>query len=273
MTPSTTTSAIAREYLRVSVDKSGRERSPEEQHDDNERAAEANGWALGEPYRDVGSASRYANGGNGTVRPGFDRLVADLERGRFGAGVLVLWEASRGSRRLSEWARFIETCEAAGVRIHVTTHQRTYDVSNARDRRTLQEDGTDSEYESAKTSARARRASAAAAAEGRPHGRVPYGFRRRYNPDDGKLAAQEIEPVEAAVVRELFDRLEWGHSLRAIARDLETRGIRSRGGKVFSPEHLRSLAVADAYRAKRTHRGTLTDAVWPAIVSGVSGWR
>jgi site-specific DNA recombinase len=256
----------AREYLRVSVDKSGRERSPEEQHDDNERAAEANGWALGEPYRDVGSASRYANGGNGTVRPGFDRLVADLERGRFGAGVLVLWEASRGSRRLSEWARFIETCEAAGVRIHVTTHQRTYDVSNARDRRTLQEDGTDSEYESAKTSGRSLRAAASSAVEGRPHGRVPFGYRRVYDPATGRLAGQEKEPVEAAVVAELFDRLDRGHSLRAIARDFETRGVRSRTGKVFSAQHLRSLALGDVYRAKRIHRGELTDGKWDEIV-------
>jgi site-specific DNA recombinase len=46
----------------------------------------------------------------------------------------------------------------------------------------------------------------------------------------------------------------------------EARGVRSCGRKVFSPEHLRSLAVTDAYRAKRTHRGTLTDAAWPAIV-------
>jgi site-specific DNA recombinase len=120
---------------------------------------------------------------------------------------------------------------------------------------------TDSEYESAKISARSRRA-----ADGRPHGRVPYGYRRRYDPVTGRLAGQEIEPVEAAVVLELYDRPERGHSLWAIARDLEARGVRSRTGRVFSPEHLRSLTLADAYRAKRIHHGTLTDATWPAIV-------
>jgi hypothetical protein len=56
------TTTTARECLRVSVDKSGRERSPEEQHGDNQRVAAEHGWQLGEPYRDVGSASRYANG-------------------------------------------------------------------------------------------------------------------------------------------------------------------------------------------------------------------
>lgn len=49
-----------REYLRVSQDKSGRERNPEEQHDENAEAAGGWGIALGEPYRDVGSASDFA---------------------------------------------------------------------------------------------------------------------------------------------------------------------------------------------------------------------
>jgi site-specific DNA recombinase len=273
----TTTTTTVREYLRVSLDKSGRERSLEEQHDDNARAAGEHGWQLGEPYRDVGSASRFANG-NG--RAGFDRLTADLEAGRFGAGVLVLWEASRGSRRLSEWARFLELCEAAGVRIHVTTHNRTYDPGNARDRRTLQEDGTDSEYESAKISGRSLRAAAAAAAEGHPHGRIPYGYRRRYDPATGRLAGQEPEPVEAAVVREVYDRLERGHSLRAIARDLEARGVRGRpptgrrAGEppaVLTAERLRDLVLHDAYRGKRRHRRgdvvEIVDAQWPALVT------
>jgi hypothetical protein len=63
---SPTTSTTAREYLRISVDKSGRERSPEEQHADNERAAAEHGWALGDPYRDVRSASRYCGALDGT---------------------------------------------------------------------------------------------------------------------------------------------------------------------------------------------------------------
>ena len=87
----TTTTALrtAREYLRVSMDRSGRERSNDEQHADNQREAEANGWALGEHYADVGSASRYAT----KARGNFETLVADLAADRFGAEVLILWES------------------------------------------------------------------------------------------------------------------------------------------------------------------------------------
>jgi site-specific DNA recombinase len=270
--PSTLT---AREYLRISLDKSGRERSNDEQHDDNERfRAEIGARLLGAPYRDNGSASRYAT----KARGDFDQLVADLKADRFGADLLHMWESSRGSRRVGEWVMLIELCEERGVRIPVTTHGRVYDPANPRDRRSLLEDAVDSEYESAKLSTRARRATAANAADGKPHGRVPFGYRRRFDPVTRKLVAQEPEPAEAPVVVELFERLAAGHSLRGTAADFEKRGIRSRSGIVLSAQALRSMALRPLYAGQRSHaagtmtqqerrrRATLTDAQWPALV-------
>jgi DNA invertase Pin-like site-specific DNA recombinase len=274
MAPASTSTLLAREYLRVSFDKSGRERSNDEQHGDNERAAAEHAWTLAKPYRDTGSASRYAT----KRRDGFDRLVADLEADRFAAQVLILWESSRGSRRLSEWARFLELLEERGVRVHVTTHGRTYDLTNPRDRRTLHEDGVDSEYESGKISTRAKRAQAANAANGKPHGRVPYGYRRTYDPTNGRLLGQEPEPEEAKIIVELYDRLLAGHSLKSIARDFAARGIASRNGVPFKPETLRPMALAPLYAGWRSHvpgdmsrqerlrRSTLVEATWPPLV-------
>jgi DNA invertase Pin-like site-specific DNA recombinase len=259
----------ATEYLRVSKDASGRLRSVDEQDTENRQAAAAAGWTLTDPYVENGaaSASRYAR----HRRAGFDKLVGDLEAGRFAAEVLILWEPSRGSRRLSEWARFLELLEERGVRLHVTSHGRTYDLANARDRRSLHEDGTDSAYESDKVSMRARRAQAAQAAAGRPNGVVPFGYQRRYDEVTRRLVAQEPEPAEAKIVRELFDRIGAGHSFRSIAADFEQRGVRSRSGKVFSPQHLRSLATKRSYVGQRVHRpregeAAVTEAVWPPIV-------
>jgi DNA invertase Pin-like site-specific DNA recombinase len=253
----------AREYLRVSVDKSGRERSIDEQHQDNARFADEHGWHVGDAYRDVGSASRYARNGRG----GYDTLVQDLQQGRFGADVLVLWESSRGSRRVGERVTLIELAEEHQVRIAVTTHARIYDPSNPRDRRSLLEDAVDSEYESGKLRDRAKRAAAANATEGRPHGRVPYGYRRRYDERTRKLIAQEPAPTEAPIVRELFDRLQRGHSLRSIAVDFDARGVRTRSGKTWSTQHLRSIVTKRLYIGERVHKGQVTKAeAWPAIV-------
>jgi DNA invertase Pin-like site-specific DNA recombinase len=238
-----------REYLRVSVDRSGRARSIEEQHSENQAAAAARGVILGDPYRDESiSASRYST----KIRDGFARVLNDLERGRFGADELWLWESSRGSRKVGEWVQLIELCEQQKVSVHVMTHSRTYDPANGRDRRSLLEDAVDSEYESGKISARAKRAAAANAAAGRPHGRAPYGYRRRYDERTRQMITQEPEPTEAQVIRELFDRIKSGHSLRSIAADFEARGIRTRTGKPFSAQHLRTLALTSAYAGFRT---------------------
>ncbi|MGH3696912.1 MAG: recombinase family protein [Pseudonocardiaceae bacterium] len=267
----------ARDYLRVSLDRSGRARSLEEQHADHVRVAGEQGWTLGEcSYRDESvSASRYSS----KVRGGFDALIADLEADRFGAGVLMIWESSRGSRRVGEWVRLLELCEQRSVWIFVTTHGRCYDPGNGRDRRSLLEDAVDSEYESAKMSTRGRRAAAANAVAGRPHGRIPYGYRRVFDPQTRVLLAQEPEPGEAEVVAELYRRLIQGHSLKGIARDLGQRGIRTRSGAVWTPQHLRSLAIKPVYAGLRSHNpggsgaGRLVDldglleGQWPGLVS------
>jgi site-specific DNA recombinase len=267
----------AREYLRVSLDRSGRGRSLEEQHADHVRVAGEQGWILVEnSYRDESvSASRYSRKG----RDGFDALIADLECDRFGAQVLMIWESSRGSRRVGEWVRLLELCEQRSVSIFVTTHGRCYEPGNGRDRRSLLEDAVDSEYESAKISTRARRAAAANAVAGRPHGRIPYGYRRVFHPQTRALITQEPEPGEAPVVAELYRRLIQGHSLRGIARDFQARGIQTRSGGTWSAQHLRALAIKPVYAGLRAHipgrRGghvmvdlnSLYEGNWPGLVS------
>lgn len=261
----------AREYLRVSQDRSHRARSVDEQHGDNERAATDNGWTLAESYRDNDrSASRYAK----KAREGYDQLIADLRADRFKADVLVLWESSRGSRKVSEWVVLLELLEARGVKIYVTSHGRTYDPKNHRDRRSLLEDSVDSEYESGKTSDRVRRAAEAAAKEGRPNGRAPFGYRRVYDERTRELVRQEPDPATAPLVRELFDKVHAGHSIRSISRDWEARGVTTRSGKPFTPSHLRSLLVMRAYVGERVHNpehlavtpDMVTEGIWEPIV-------
>jgi site-specific DNA recombinase len=273
----------ARELLRVSKDKSGRERSNEEQHTDNARAAVRLRWALGEPYSDIGSASRFAR----KVRLDFIRLMADLGTDRFGADILIMWESSRGSRKLSEWVALIELCEVRGVRIFVTSDGKLYDPTDARDRRSLQEDATDAEYESAKTSKRTRRAAAATAEAGRPNGPAPYGYRRVFDSSTGASTGQEPDPTEAPVVVDIYRRIMAGEPLTMIAAEFNGRGIQTRPRRrpgaseastaPWTPQTLRSVALSRTYIAERTHDpdgrvgkpspgAVHYPAAWPALV-------
>lgn len=245
----------AREYLRVSADDTGELESPQQQHEVNQRHADRNGWTLGEPYAEATavSASRYSK----KRRDAFGRLVADIEGGTFGAQVLILWESSRGSRRVGEWVSLIEACEDAGIVIYVTAHSRVYDPAEDRDRRSLLEDAVDSEWESSKLSKRLRRSEAARAEAGRPHSKAPFGFRHLFDPVTGRLLQRVEEPAEAAIVRELFGRLHKGDSLESIKRDfaergLRTRGVKSRPPRPFSAEYLRNMAFTASYAGLRT---------------------
>ncbi|MFT3661743.1 MAG: recombinase family protein [Gordonia sp. (in: high G+C Gram-positive bacteria)] len=268
---------VAREYLRVSRDSDGSGKSVTQQHDENASAIAAQGWdAHPGPYKDDDrSASRYAR----REREGFKQLIDDLEADSFDAGVLVLWESSRGSRRVGEWVDLIDLCQLRGVRIWVTTHNRLYDPDNSRDRRTLLEDAVDAAYESDKTRERIKRDAAAAAKAGRVHGKNIYGYRRHYRhtPTGAKIDRIEPDPEQAPVVTEAARRVLDGESYYAIAKDYNARGIpprRPSHAKDGRRKHfgwtggaIKQMLSMPAYAGKRAHNGEIVaDAVWPALI-------
>jgi DNA invertase Pin-like site-specific DNA recombinase len=263
----TRTAAI---YGRVSRIVNGRgERSPQQQEAEARKACEANGWPIGAVYLDPDrSASRFAT----KARERFRELVADLATGRY--GVLVLWESSRGSRELEEWARLLNTCREHDVLVHVVSHGRTYNMRNGRDWRSLAEDGVDSQYESEKTSARIRRDMAASAKAGRPHGKVKYGYSRRYHPETRELVAQEVDPETAPIVRRIFANVVEGVPISTIVRQLNAEGIKSPTGKAWTRNVVRNMALSPTYIGKRRHNGggELHDGTWPALVDEPTYW-
>lgn len=265
---------IARDYRRLSDAKGGT--SLADQGTDNAASADDNGWVLhGTPYIDDGlSASRYAK----KKRDDFEQLIADLRSGpsgresQFGADVLMLWESSRGSRKVGEWVSFIELCEEKRVRIWVTTHERLYDPSNGRDRKSLIEDAVDSEYESYKTHRRVSRSAAAQARLGRPYGEAPYGLMPVYDPKTGKLSNWVTDPVRSIVPRELFRLLELHVPMADITRRFAKRGYTNRSGRPFTHEHLADMSRRHSYTGIRAYKGTLYEAVWDAVVPRKRFW-
>jgi site-specific DNA recombinase len=258
-------------YDRVSDDQGGRSRSTDQQGTANQEAAEQAGWRLMARYPEPDrSASRFAK----KDRPQWTRLLADVAAGRL--DVVVLWESSRGDRKLTGWSTFLDLCRERGVLVHVTSHRHTYDLSNPRDWKALAEDGIDSAWESEKTSLRIRRDLADAAAQGKPHGRVRYGFTRRYDPDSRELVAQEAHPEHAPVVREIIGRVAAGEAVSVLQRDLYERGVPNpTGGEHWARSTIVALVLNGvAYIGKRRHNdGPLLDGNWPALVEEDVYWR
>lgn len=250
--PRLVTVRLFREFLRVSKDRSGREKSPTQQHADHVRDAEANGFGLhGSPYREIGSASKY----NPKERDEFPRLIADLRAGRFGADGLAMWEGSRGSRKVSEWALLLDLLAEGRKLVWVSTHRRMYDPLNPRDRRTLLEEAVDAEYESGKSSERLRRDAADRAAEGAPGGRLSWGYRSVYDERSGRLVRREPdwESGRPELVNELFDRFVAGTPLSRIERDWAAKGIVNGKGAPFRSVDLRHMLRNRTYIGERVH--------------------
>jgi site-specific DNA recombinase len=237
-------------YARVSLDKRDG-RSVAEQETDGRRACEAEGWSIADTYRDNGrSASRFAT----KDRPEWRRLLADLDGGRF--DVLVLWEPSRGSRDLEDWAGLLRRCQRQRVLIHVTSHGHTYDPSSARDWKTLADDGVDSAHESNKTSARIRRTKVAQAAAGKPDGRFPIGYERVYDPRTRSLIEQRPDPATAPIVRDVFERIVRGDPISVIAADLG-----------MGRSTVRRIATNPTYIGVRRYNGEDHPGDWEPLVS------
>lgn len=286
MTATTARTLVAREYLRVSADKSGKLKSLADQHTDHEDLAAERGWLLGTPYAETGaaSASRYGR----KTRPGFESLTADLESGTFGADILLLWESSRGSRKTWEWVRLIEALADASVLVYVAADERMYDPANARDRKSLRDSASDAEFESDKISKRVNRGMRASAQAGRPHGQPPYGYGREHkiNGDGERVIRQVPVPAEADIVRGIFTDLAGGHSLRAIVARLNAGRVPTRAGTPWNTTLVRSIATNPQMIGMRLHLAgskggrrprfgpaDLIQGTWPAIVEPDLFWR
>lgn len=225
------------------------------------------GWE-DRPYSDEVSASWFGT----KQRGGWAEVLRDVEAGEL--DVLVLWESSRGDRRLTEWSRLLDTAKERGVRIHITSHERTYDLAVSRDWKTLAMDGVDSQAEVNVLSARIRRGVAAAARDGRPAaGPIPYGYRRVYDQMSGALVAQEPDDRTAPIVTEVFARVAKSEPLGRIADDLNARGVTPPGertnnrmtSKGWYRERIRKIAQSRTYLGERKHKGDWHPAGWPAL--------
>jgi len=255
-------------YQRVS---DGTDKSVEEQNRANEAAARGFGWQT-ITFSDKVSASRFTN----KPRPGWDALVKEVQAGRL--NYVVMWEGSRGDRKLATWAAFLDACRDTGTGIYVTSRARLYDMRNSEDWETLARQGVKSAAESEDISLRTLRGVAGAIELGLPTGRIPYGYRRTYTHESDRrkpLQHQEEHPDEAPLVAEIIGRIAKSEAISAIVKDLDRRDKTTRAGGKWSRSSITRLVTEGVvYIGKRRQNGgPLQDGNWPPIVDEDVYWR
>lgn len=249
---------VADIYGRKSTDDRGK--SVHDQLTEAEEAIGEHGWRLGRVFSDDNrSASRFAR----KVREDFAELLAHIESG--GCELLILWESSRGSRKLAEWAGFLDLVREHGVLIYVVSHGRTYDCRVSRDWKILATDGVDAHAESNLLSDRVQRGKRRGAASGRPAGKLQFGFRRIYD-DAGQFVEQVEHPEQGPLVREAARRVLAGEACNTIAADFNARGIPGPRGGRWDLTQIKRLCVMPSYAGLRQHQGQVVGkAGWPGI--------
>lgn len=192
-------------YTRVSRDtKNGR--SVDDQERECRAECDRRGWPVRALFCDNSiSASRY-----GSRRPEWEKLKTELRQD----DVLVVWEASRTARDLEEFVSLRNLCAEKGVALSYSG--RVLDLTLGDDRFVGGLDALIAERESEQIRVRVLRGKRAGALEGRPAGRVPWGYRV------ASPGVWEPDPVEAPRIKEAVERILSGESYSAVYRWLQT---------------------------------------------------
>lgn len=194
-------------YLRVSSDEQAGEghASLDVQRLRCQEYAERHGWPVVEVYSEAESAF------NGDCRLEFQRMVAGASAGKFQH--VIVFSASRFSRRAAETLQVVEQLRHAGAQVHSTAEDLTNFLM-------LGMQAVINEVESRRISERVKPSLQHMAEQGlwpRGHPR-PCGF--QFAPD----RILRHDPVEAATVRSLFARYYEGASLGQLAREGKATG-------------------------------------------------
>jgi len=191
------------------------------------------GWTLVATFTDDASGAT-------ADRPGLQQALRVARAGRF--DVLLVYRVDRFSRRLSDLLDLLNELEEAGVAFASATEP--FDTSTSIGRMLVQLLGVFAEFERETIIDRVTKGMAMKASKGKwPGGSRPYGFCV-----DRETHRLIPHPDEAPHLREIF-RLFTAKRLgtRAIADELNQRGVTNRTGKPWSGHTINRIIANPAY--------------------------
>lgn len=237
-------------YTRISKDLTLEGLGVARQLKDCRALAERKGWRIVEEFEDNDISAT-----NGKSRPAYLRLKTFMETGA--VDVVVVYSSDRlhrNSRELEDW---IDLASATGINIHSATNGHI-DLSNPDGRTMARVVTAFAAGEVEKTKMRLLRKHVELAEAGAWPGQKCYGY----------TAEAQIIPAEAAVIREMADRVLHGEGLNAIARDLTARGVTTARGASWRAASVRNILSSPRIAGLRVHRGKVAaKGQWDGIVS------
>lgn len=251
-------------YLRISKDRTGEGLAVDRQRGDGTRLIEQRGWTLRREYvdNDISAAGRKK-------RPAFEQMLRDIETGAI--DVIVSLSLDRLSRNRREQLHLMEICQQQGTLIALVRGT-DYDLSTAMGRAVVDMMAVPARLEVEQKSERHVDQIRQAAERGRMvGGRRAFGYTA-----DGL----HLNPDEAPLLVQLYDRFLSGESLGSLSRWLNDNDIPTPRGNRWRSQSVREVlanprnaAIRGMRRVVNHKTGTRSQwheevgpAVWPAVV-------
>ncbi len=241
-------SGIAVIYARYSSHNQ-RDVSIEQQVENCREFAERNNLLITEVYAD------RAITGKTDRRPNFQRMMRDAAKSKF--QYVVAWKSNRMGRNMLDAMMNDARLRDMGVRCLYT--EEDFD-DTAAGRFALRNMMNVNQFYSENMAEDVMRGMMDNAKKCMVNGPLPYGYRRG---DDGRY---EIEPKEAEVVREIFERFYAGDLLVDIGNDLNGRGIKTGAGNLWNKGSFHRILVNERYIGVYEYAGYRVEDGVPAIV-------
>ncbi|WP_327671906.1 MULTISPECIES: recombinase family protein [unclassified Streptomyces] len=251
-------------YGRNSRDPKKKGRSVEAQLAEGRELADTHHWPVIEEFKDPGlSASRHRR----RERDEFEALLDAIEYGPAVDGVIrvcVAYEASRYYRDLEAYVRLRNACFNAGVLL--CYNGTVYDLSKREDRKATAMDAIAAEDEVEGIRDRNLRTARQTAQKGAPWGKIPFGYRRKYDPDTGDLIGQFEHPKQGPVVLHCFTHVDGGGSINSLVKWLKGNADAERpDGAEWNDGLVRYMLLNKVYLGERLHNGSSVKATWEPI--------
>ena len=196
----------------------------------------------------------FAMSGRTDRRPEFQRMMADAEAGAF--DYVISWKSNRMGRNMMEAMQNIFRLNQLGVVCYYTEEDFADNAAGRFAQRSMM---NVNQFYSESMSEDIRRGIEYNASQCRVNGPIAWGYKRG---EDGKYA---IDPEKAPIVREIFQRVAQGELYMDIARDLNNRGIRTRGGE-WNKGSFHRMLKNEAYIGVYKHSGYRIEGGVPPII-------
>jgi DNA invertase Pin-like site-specific DNA recombinase len=229
-------------YSRISDDPTGKAAGVERQTEECRALAATSGVSVVEELVDNDLSAT-----TGKRRPGYERVLELIRTGE--VDTVVVWHTDRLYRLPRDLEPIIDLAEGRRLRFMTVTSSEI-DLNTSAGRMAARILAAVSAQEVEHKAERQRSASDQRAARGELTAKPGFGYRRVSGRD-------QIDAGEAGVVVECAQRLLSGESLRAVAADLNARGVASPAGAPWQSATLRQMIRRPSLAGRRTHRGVV----------------